>query len=183
MSARAKYNMQVGADHPVARELANMILGALENNLHFVSAALPFKIFPPLFNRYEAGQSFGNHIDSATRQVSGTFDRVRTDVSATLFLASPGQYDGGELLIEDTYGVHKVKLPAVDLILYPAGSLHQVTPVTSGVRLASSFWIQSIVRGDGARTLLFDLDTAIQQTGRDVFESSCRAATQQATII
>jgi PKHD-type hydroxylase len=167
-SARAKDNMQVPADHPVARELGEMILSALNANLHFISAALPHKIFPPLFNRYEGGQAFGNHIDNAIRQVSGTPHRVRTDLSATLFLASPEEYDGGELLVEDTYGVHKVKLPAGDLIVYPASSLHRVTPVSRGVRLAAFFWVQSMVRDDGARTLLFDLDMAIQQIGRDV---------------
>jgi PKHD-type hydroxylase len=166
-AAHAKNNMQVRGDHPVARELGDMILGALQNNLHFISAALPLKIFPPLFNRYEGGQAFGNHIDNAVRHVPGTPHRVRTDVSATLFLTAPDQYEGGELLVEDAYGVHKVKLPAGDLILYPAGSLHRVTPVTGGVRLASFFWIQSMVRDEGARTLLFDLDTSIQQVGRD----------------
>lgn len=167
-SARAKNNTQVPADHPVAVELGEMILGALQNNLNFISAALPLKVFPPLFNRYESGQTFGNHIDNAIRQVSGTPHRVRTDLSATLFLASPEEYEGGELLVEDTYGVHKVKLPAGHLILYPSSSLHRVTPVTRGIRLASFFWIQSMVRDDGARTLLFDLDSAIQQLDRDV---------------
>ena len=167
-SARAKNNMQVPVDHPVARELGEMILSALNGNFHFISAALPHKIFPPLFNRYEGNQAFGNHIDNAIRQVSGTPHRVRTDLSATLFLAPPEQYEGGELLVEDTYGVHKIKLPAGDLILYPASSLHRVTPVTRGVRLAAFFWVQSMVRDDGARTLLFDLDRAIQQIDRDI---------------
>jgi PKHD-type hydroxylase len=166
-SARAKDNMQVPADHPVACELGEMILSALNCNLHFISAALPHKIFPPLFNRYEGGQAFGNHIDNAIRHVAGTSHRVRTDVSGTLFLTPPEQYEGGELLVEDTYGVHKVKLPAGDLILYPAGSLHRVSPVTRGVRMAAFFWVQSMVRDDGARTLLFDLDSAIQQIDRD----------------
>jgi PKHD-type hydroxylase len=167
-SARAKNNMQVPADHPVARELGEMIMGALQNNLLFISAALPLKIFPPLFNRYEAGHAFGNHIDNAIRHVPATTHRVRTDLSATLFLSPPEEYEGGELAVEDTYGVHKVKLPAGHVILYPASSLHHVTPVTRGVRVASFFWIQSMVRDDGARTLLFDLDTAIQQISRDV---------------
>jgi len=166
-SVRAKHNMQIPSDHPAAEELGGMILRALQNNPHFISAALPLKVFPPLFNRYEEGQSFGNHIDNAVRQVGGTSHRVRTDLSATLFLATPEEYDGGELMVEDTYGVHRIKLPAGDLILYPASSLHHVTPVTSGVRLASFFWIQSMVRDDGARTLLFDLDDSIQQIARD----------------
>jgi PKHD-type hydroxylase len=166
-AAHAKNNMQVPSDHPITHELGDMILRILQNNPHFISAALPFKIFPPQFNRYEGGQAFDNHIDNAIRHVYGTPHRVRTDLSATLFLASPDQYEGGELWIEDAYGVHKVKLPAGDLILYPAGSLHQVTPVTSGIRMASFFWIQSMVRDDGARTLLFDLDTSIQQIARD----------------
>lgn len=145
-----------------------MILRALQNNPYFISIALPLKIFPPLFNRYENGHAFANHIDNAVRHVAGTPHRVRTDLSATLFLESPDQYDGGELMVEDIYGVHKVKLPAGHLILYPASSLHHVTPVSRGTRLASFFWIQSMVRDDSARTLLFDLDTAIQQIGRDV---------------
>jgi PKHD-type hydroxylase len=166
-AVHAKDNMQVPADHPVARDLGEMILAALQNDLHFISAALPLKIFPPLFNRYQSGQAFANHIDNAIRHVPGTAHRVRTDVSATLFLTSPDEYEGGELLVEDVYGVHKVKLPAGDLILYPASSLHHVKPVTRGTRLASFFWIQSMVRDDAARTLLFDLDTSIQQIGHD----------------
>src|SRR4030095_11973457 len=134
----------------------------------FMGAALPAKVFPPLFNRYQGGESFGSHVDNAIRQVTGTPHRVRTDLSATLFFSSPDEYDGGELLIEDTYGVHNVKLPAGHLILYPATSLHHVRPVTRGARLASFFWIQSMVRDDGARTPLFDLDTAIQRLGGDL---------------
>src|SRR5690606_22257423 len=117
---------------------------------------LPLKVFPPLFNRYRGGESFSSHVDNAVRQVRGTPHRVRTDLSATLFLSPPENYDGGELTIEDTYGVHEVKLPAGDVILYPASSLHRVVPVTRGERLAAFFWIQSMVRDDGARTLLFD---------------------------
>lgn len=166
-SARAKRNMQLAEDHPAAIELGGLIVAALERNPLFISAALPLKVFPPLFNRYEAGQSFGSHVDNAVRQVTGTSHRVRTDLSATLFLSSPEEYDGGELVVEDTYGVHSVKLPAGQLILYPASSLHLVQPVTRGSRLASFFWIQSMVRDDGERTLLFDLDTAIQGIGRD----------------
>jgi PKHD-type hydroxylase len=142
-----------------------MILNALHGNLLFISAALPLKVFPPLFNKYEDEDEFGNHVDNAIRQVTGTPHRIRTDLSATLFLTEPGEYDGGELVVEDTYGVHSIKLPAGHLILYPASSLHHVTPVKRGTRVASFFWIQSMVRDDGARTLLFDLDTAIQRIG------------------
>jgi PKHD-type hydroxylase len=167
-SARAKYNMQVPEDHPAARELGDMILAALHNNLLFISAALPLRIFPPLFNRYEGSQSFGTHVDNAIRQIPGMPLRIRTDLSATLFLTPPDEYDGGELVVEDTYGVHSVKLPAGNLVVYPASSLHQVQPVTRGVRMASFFWIQSMVRDDGERTLLFDLDMAIQRMGSDM---------------
>jgi PKHD-type hydroxylase len=166
-SARAKDNMQLPEDHPAARELGDLILAALERNPLFMASALPLKVFPPLFNRYQGGQSFGTHVDNAVRQVTGTPHRVRTDLSATLFLAAPEEYDGGELSVEDTYGLHSVKLPAGHLILYPASSLHHVRPVTRGARLASFFWIQSMVRDDGKRTLLFDLDMAIQRIGAD----------------
>ncbi|HEV3469833.1 MAG TPA: Fe2+-dependent dioxygenase [Pyrinomonadaceae bacterium] len=166
-SARAKDNMQLPEGHPAARQLGDLILSALERSPLFMSAALPLKVFPPLFNRYEGGQSFGNHVDNAIRQVAGTPHRVRTDLAATLFLAAPEEYEGGELLVEDTYGLHSVKLPAGHLILYPASSLHRVRPVTRGARLASFFWIQSMVRDDGERTLLFDLDTAIQRLDAD----------------
>lgn len=166
-SARAKDNMQLPEDHPVARQIGELILVALNNNALFVAAALPLKIFPPLFNRYQGGQSFGNHIDNAIRYIRGSSQQVRTDLSATLFLASPEEYDGGELVIEDTFGTHSVKLPAGDLVLYPASSLHHVRPVTRGARLGSFFWIQSLVRDDGQRRLLFELDCAIQQLNQD----------------
>lgn len=166
-SARAKDNMQLPENSPAARELGEMVLAALGKNALFISAALPAKVFPPLFNRYQGGQSFGTHVDNAIRQVPGTPHYVRTDLSATLFLSQPDEYDGGELVVEDTYGVHKVKLPAGHLILYPSTSLHHVRPVTRGARLASFFWIQSMVRDDGERTLLFDLDTAIQRINND----------------
>jgi PKHD-type hydroxylase len=162
-SARAKDNMQIPETHPVAQEWGDRIVDALQRNGLFMSAALPLKVFPPLFNRYSGGQSFGTHVDNAIRQVAGTPHRVRTDLSATLFLANPDEYDGGELCVEDTYGVHEVKLPAGHLILYPATSLHHVKPVTRGARVASFFWVQSMIRGDAERTLLFDLDSAIQQ--------------------
>ncbi|MCG3164197.1 MAG: PKHD-type hydroxylase [Acidobacteria bacterium] len=167
-SAQAKDNMQLPEDHPAARELGDLIVTALQDSPLFMAAALPLKVFPPLFNRYQGGQSFGTHIDNAIRQVTGTPHRVRTDLSATLFLAQPDEYDGGELAVEDTYGLHTVKLPAGHLILYPASSLHHVRPVTRGARLASFFWIQSMVRDDGQRTLLFDLDMAIQRVSGEL---------------
>jgi PKHD-type hydroxylase len=166
-SAQAKNNMQLPEDHPTAKQLGDIVLSALANNPLFISAALPLKIFPPLFNRYQGGQSFGNHVDNAIRQVRGTPHRIRTDLSVTLFLAAPEEYDGGELSIEDTYGVQQVKLPAGHMVLYPASSLHQVRPVTRGARIASFFWIESMIRDDGERTVLFDLDTAIQRIARD----------------
>src|SRR5262245_2660853 len=161
-SARAKHNRQLPEDSEAARRLGGLIVGALQAHALFVSAALPLRVFPPLFNRYEGGQSFGTHVDNAIRQVPGTPHRLRSDLSATLFLSPPDAYDGGELVVEDTYGVHDVKLPAGHLVLYPASSLHHVRPVTRGARLAAFFWIQSLVRDDGERTLLFDLDSAIQ---------------------
>jgi PKHD-type hydroxylase len=162
-SARSKDNEQLAEDSPVARKLGDLVLAALERNPRFISAALPMKVFPPLFNRYSGGQAFGVHVDNAIRQIRGTPHRVRTDLSATLFIAEPADYDGGELVVEDTYGPHAVKLPAGHLLLYPASSLHKVQPVTRGARVASFFWIQSMVREDAQRTLLFDLDTAIQR--------------------
>lgn len=167
-SSQVKDNVQLAEEHPVARQLGEVLLSALQRNPLFVSAALPLKVFPPLFNRYSGGQAFGNHVDNAIRQVPGTPHRVRTDLSATLFLAEPKEYDGGELVVEDTYGVHSVKLPAGHMVLYPATSLHRVTPVTRGARIASFFWIQSMIRDDGDRTLLFDLDTAIQRLTVDM---------------
>ena len=170
-SAKAKDNAQLPEDSPVARELGELVLGALQRNALFVSAALPLKVFPPLFNRYAGGQSFGSHVDNAIRPVRGTPHRVRTDLSATLFLGDPGEYEGGELVIEDSYGTHAVKLPAGHMVLYPASSLHLVRPVTRGERVASFFWIQSMVRDDGQRTLLYDLDRAVQQVHRDLPDS------------
>lgn len=167
-SVRAKDNMQLPEDHPGARQMGELILAALQRSSMFMAAALPLKVFPPLFNRYSGGQSFAAHVDNAIRQVTGTPHRVRTDLSATLFLSEPDEYDGGELQVEDTYGVHNVKLPAGELILYPSTSLHHVSPVTRGARVASFFWIQSMVRDDGQRTLLFDLDLAIQRMAGDM---------------
>jgi len=166
-SSRAKDNMQLPENSGAARDLGEMVLSALGQNPLFISAALPLRVFPPLFNRYSGGQSFGTHVDNAIRQVTGTRHRIRTDLSATLFLAELDEYDGGELMVEDTYGSHGVKLPAGHMILYPATSLHHVRPVTRGARLASFFWIQSMVRDDGQRTLIFDLDTAIQRLNVD----------------
>lgn len=169
-SAQVKDNRQLPDGHPVAREMGDAIVAALGRNALFMSAALPLRVFPPLFNRYDGGQSFGNHVDNAIRQIQGG-PRIRTDVSATLFLAGPDEYDGGELVVEDTYGVHAVKLPAGHMVLYPATSLHHVRPVTRGARIAAFFWIQSMVRDDGARTLLFDLDGAIQRVAAELPDS------------
>jgi len=166
-SARVKDNRQLAEHDPVAREIGEQLVSTLQRHPLFVSAALPARIFPPLFNRYEGGQAFGSHVDNAIRYSPPAGLRIRTDLSATLFLAEPEEYDGGELRIEDTYGVHSVKLPAGHLVLYPATSLHHVTPVTRGARVSSFFWVQSMVRDDGARTLLFDLDTAIQRLSGD----------------
>jgi PKHD-type hydroxylase len=167
-SVKAKDNMQIPEGHPAARQLGEMILAALGKNPLFLSAALPLRVFPPLFNRYSGGQSFGTHVDNSIRQVPGTPHRIRTDISATLFFAEPDQYDGGELCVEDVYGVQAVKLPAGHMVLYPATSLHHVRPVTRGARLCSFFWIQSMVRDDAKRSILFDLDLAIQRLGRDL---------------
>ena len=167
-SAKAKDNVQIPEGHPVATQLGEMILAALGRHPVFLSAALPLRVFPPLFNRYSGGQSFGTHVDNAIRQISGTGHRIRTDLSATLFFAAAEEYDGGELCVEDTYGVQRVKLPAGHLVLYPSTSLHHVTPVTRGARVCSFFWIQSMIRDDGQRALLFDLDLSIQRLGRDL---------------
>ena len=162
-SALAKRNEQLPEASPEARAAGERILDALSRNPLFVTAALPQTVFPPLFNRYGGGQTFGLHVDNAVRQSRDGAVRIRSDLSATLFLTEPDDYDGGELLVEDTYGVHEVKLPAGDMILYPASSLHQVSPVTRGARVSSFFWIQSMVREDAQRSLLFQMDIAIQQ--------------------
>ena len=167
-SAQVKRNLQLPEGDPAAREVGAVILEALAANGLFNAAALPLHIFPPLFNQYQGGQSFGNHVDNALRQIPGTMTRIRTDLSATLFLSDPADYDGGELIVEDTYGVHSVKFPAGHMVLYPSSSLHRVEPVTRGSRVASFFWIQSLIKDDSARTLLFDLDQSIQQLGTDV---------------
>jgi len=167
LSSRVKNNVQLPETHPVARKLGGMILDVLDANPLFVSAALPLKVVPPLFNRYSAGQAYGGHIDGAVRPVAGTPHRVRTDLSATLFLTSPEDYDGGELVIQDRLGDRRIKLAAGDMVLYPGTSVHHVTPVTRGARLAAFFWIQSMVREDTKREILFEMDTALQQLGRD----------------
>lgn len=162
-SALAKRNEQLPEASPEARAAGERILDALSRNPLFVTAALPQTVFPPLFNRYGGGQTFGLHIDNAVRQSGDGRVRIRSDLSATLFLTEPEDYDGGELLVEDTYGVHEVKLPAGHMILYPASSLHQVRAVTRGARVSSFFWIQSMIRDDAQRSLLFQMDIAIQQ--------------------
>lgn len=162
-SALAKRNEQLPEGSTAARFAGEKILDALSHSPLFVTAALPQTVFPPLFNRYGGGQTFATHIDNSIRQSRDGSVRIRSDLSATLFLTEPEDYDGGELLVEDTYGVHEVKLPAGDLILYPASSLHQVTPVTRGARTSSFFWIQSMIRDDARRALLFQMDIAIQQ--------------------
>jgi PKHD-type hydroxylase len=171
-SAKAKDNAQLPEGSPVARELGAMVLDALSRNSTFFSAALPKRIYPPLFNRYSGGQSFGYHVDNAVRydRSQGGVEPVRTDLSATLFLSGPDEYDGGELIIEDTFGTQSVKLPAGHLVLYPGTSLHRVAPVTRGARIASFFWMQSMLRDDGHRRLMFQMDVAIRRLTQDVPE-------------
>jgi PKHD-type hydroxylase len=172
-SAGAKHNLQVPENAPAARALGDIILTALGQNERFTSSALALRVFPPLFNRYDQGMNFGAHIDNAIRFVKGasTPIRVRTDMSATLFLTDPVDYDGGELVIEDTFGSHAVKLPAGDLVVYSATSKHHVTPVTRGSRWSSFFWIQSMIRDEAARGMLFELDNAIQGLRKQVGDS------------
>ena len=160
-SAKVKHNLQVPEDAPVARELGEMILAALGRNQDFVAAALPLRVFPPLFNRYEAGMAFDTHVDNAIRFAGPV--RFRTDVSCTLFLSEPDEYDGGELIVEDVYGEHAMKLAAGDLIVYPATSLHRVAPITRGARWGAFFWAQSMVKSDEQRTLLLNLDRSVQR--------------------
>jgi PKHD-type hydroxylase len=161
--AQVKQNRQLPELSPVGRELGEIVLKALAANPLYFSAALPLRAVPPLFNRYEGGEHYGLHIDGSVRTVPGTNHSLRTDLSSTLFLADPEDYDGGELIVVDTYGEHEVKLPAGDLILYPSSSLHRVEPVTRGARVCSFFWTQSMVRDDGQRALLFELDQNIQK--------------------
>ena len=166
-SALAKNNRQLPEDSEAAREAGRLVLEALGRSPLFIAAALPLRIFPPLFNRYEGGEAFGTHVDNAVRIHRGSEFRLRSDLSATLFLEAPDAYDGGELVVEDNLGVHAAKLPAGHLLLYPASSLHRVEAVTRGARIASFFWIQSMVREDAARTMLFDLDLSIQALAAD----------------
>jgi PKHD-type hydroxylase len=161
-SGTVKRNRQLPEASETARWASDVVTDALGRAQTFVSAALPHKTFPPLFNRYEVGDGFGLHIDNAIRPIRGTSVKIRTDLSATLFLSDPGEYDGGELEIETAFGAQSVKLPAGHLVLYPASSLHRVTPITRGTRVASFFWVQSMVRDDNDRALLFDLDQTIQ---------------------
>jgi len=161
-AALAKRNRQLPEDGAAAREAGGMVLDALGRSPLFVAAALPLKVFPPLFNRYAGGEDFGLHVDNAIRMKRGTDFRIRSDLSATLFLSDPDSYDGGELVVEDLFGPQSVKLPAGHMVLYPASSLHRVTPVTRGERVASFFWLQSMVRDDGQRRILFDLDRGVQ---------------------
>ncbi|MDQ8756580.1 Fe2+-dependent dioxygenase [Sphingosinicella sp. LHD-64] len=161
-SALAKKNQQLPEASAAAREAGQLVLDAIGRSPVFIAAALPLKIFPPMFNRYQGGEAFGTHVDNAIRILRGSEFRVRSDLSATLFLEEPEAYEGGELVVEDNLGVHATKLPAGHLLLYPASSLHRVEPVTTGARVASFFWIESMVRDDAARTLLFDLDRSIQ---------------------
>ncbi|MBS1823468.1 MAG: Fe2+-dependent dioxygenase [Acidobacteria bacterium] len=160
---KVKENQQLPEGSPLAVELGDAVLKSLARSPVFMSAALPLRVFPPMFNRYAGGGRFGSHVDTAIRQVVTTAQRIRTDVSATLFLTPPEEYDGGELIVEDSYGEHSVKLPAGHMVLYPATSLHRVEPVTRGARISSFFWIQSMIRSDSDRTMLFDMDQAIQK--------------------
>lgn len=162
LSATVKRNQQLPEDHPLTHHLSNIILEALGTHPLFLSAAIPLDIIPPLFNRYENQESFGFHVDNSIRRIRGTNERLRTDLSCTLFLSEPEEYEGGDLVVEDTYGYHEVKLPAGDMILYPSTSLHEVTAITSGSRIASFFWVQSMVRDDAERHMLFNLDQTVQ---------------------
>ncbi len=167
LAIKVKSNLQLPLDHPAAKQIGEFILDRLGRHPLFLSAALPLKVLPPRFNRYEGGGAYGNHVDNALFNIPGTAIRVRTDVSCTLFFSDPGEYEGGELVIEDTYGTHEIKLPKGHLIIYPGTSLHHVNPVTAGVRFASFFWTESVVRSDTQRRTLFELDTAIQQLTQD----------------
>jgi PKHD-type hydroxylase len=167
VAAAVKNNYQLPQTSKLAAELGDIVMDALSSSPLFISAALPLRILPPMFNRYGVGQTFGVHVDNAIRSVPGTPVRIRTDLSATLFLAEPDEYDGGDLVIETSYGGHEIKLPAGDLVLYPATSLHCVTPITRGERVGSFFWIQSMIRDDGQRAILYDLDQTIQDLQAD----------------
>lgn len=182
-ASKVKDNLQIPSDHPAARQVGQLILDALSSNPLFMSAALPLHILPPLFNRYSGGQTYGTHVDASIRSLPNG-QRIRTDLSCTLFFAEPDEYDGGELVIEDTYGAKSVKLNAGEMVLYPSTSLHHVTPVTRGNRLCSFFWLQSMIRSDERRSILFDLDIAIQRlSGGLPDESLVTESTTQLTGI
>ena len=165
---QVKQNQQLPLDSQLTRQLGEIILSTLGKHPTFISAALPLKIFPPMFNRYRTGETYGLHVDNAIRYAPGSPTPIRTDLSATLFFSEPDEYDGGELVIQDTYGTQRVKFAAGDMVLYPSTSLHKVEAVTRGARLASFFWIQSLVREDAQRTLLYEMDQAIQKLTADV---------------
>ncbi len=162
LAAKSKYNLQLPVDSQEAVELGDRVLHALGRSSTYHSAALPLRVLPPMFNRYEGGMTFGSHVDNAIRTVPGSGGmRIRADVSSTLFLSDPDEYDGGELIVKDLFGTQSVKLPAGHMVVYPASSLHHVTPVTRGCRWASFFWAQSMVKDDGMRAMLYELDLAI----------------------
>lgn len=177
----AKRNRQLPEDSAAAKRAGELVLDALGRHSLFVAAALPAKVWPPLFNRYAGGEHFGMHVDNAVRVKRGGSDRLRSDLSATLFLSDPDSYEGGELTVEDTYGAHSVKLAAGDLILYPASSLHHVTPVTSGERVASFFWIQSMIRDDAQRRVLFDMDVTVQRLAAELGQGHASVVALTAT--
>jgi len=160
-AAKVKNNLQISIDAPGALELSQIIVRALARNPTFTTATLPLFVLPPMFNRYDVGMTYGAHVDSSIHTIPGSGQRIRTDVSATLFLTPPENYDGGELVVRDTYGTHAVKLPAGHMIVYPSTSLHSVTPVTRGSRWGSFFWLQSLVKEDWQRQMLYDLDLAV----------------------
>src|SRR5688572_12032101 len=162
-AVKVKKNLQVPIDAPAAQELGQIILRALAASPKFMTAALPLRVLPPMFNRYDVGMTFGAHVDGSIRAIPGSGQRMRTDVSSTLFLTPPEDYDGGELVVHDTYGTHTVKLPAGHMVVYPATSMHSVTPVTRGSRWASFFWTQSMVKDDWQRHMLYDLDMSIMR--------------------
>ncbi|QHS10014.1 Fe2+-dependent dioxygenase [Sinimarinibacterium sp. NLF-5-8] len=165
LASHAKRNLQLPLEHPLTRQIGELIVTCLLRNPEFIAAALPNKVLPPRFNRYEDGGEYGDHIDNAIFAVPGSVERVRSDLSATLFFSSPDEYDGGELVVQDQFGEQRVKLPAGHLVLYPGTSLHRVTPVTRGTRYAAFFWIQSLIRDDARRSLMLELDQSIQALG------------------
>lgn len=163
---QVKHNEQLDPASKLAQQLGDFVLDALAKHPLFLSAALPLKIYPPLFNRYQDNGTYGFHVDNAVRFISGSATRIRSDLSATLFLSEPDDYQGGELIIQDQFGEHQIKLAAGDMILYPSSSLHQVTPVTTGQRTAVVLWLQSMVKNNEHRTMLFDLDQSVQNLTR-----------------